>query len=66
MDVLLAHRQRSHLQARDMCILTCPTGFSPQGAESLASIWEYWDRDSQSEGEAAVVEDRLNPDHIVV
>ncbi len=42
------------------------TGFSPQGAESLASIWEYWDRDSQSEGEAAVVEDGLHPDHIVV
>ncbi len=39
--------------------------FSPQEAERLAAIWEYWEKDSESEGEAAVVEDELHPDHIV-
>ena len=39
--------------------------FSSQEAERLAAIWEYWEKDSESEGEAAVVEDELHPDHIV-
>ncbi len=39
--------------------------FTPQEAERLASIWEYWERDSEPEGEV-IAEDELHPDHIVV